>query len=146
MAAMSNYLENKLIDFVLRGITYVPPVNTYIALLTASPSDTNVITEVSGGAYARVQVPSNTTNWAGTQGAGSTATSSGTAGTTSNNIAFTFPAPTSNWGDVVGVAVMDASTAGNVLLQGMLQETVTVSSGSPAPSFPASAISWQIDN
>lgn len=146
MAAMSNYLENKLVDHTLRGLVYTPPTTCYMALLVASPNDAVIGTEVSGGSYARAAISSNTTNWSGTQGAGTTIASSGTGGTTSNNTPITFPAPTANWGDVVGWALMDAATGGNILLQGMLSESITVASGSPAPSFPATAFSWQIDN
>lgn len=146
MATMSNYLENKLIDHTLRGITYVAPSTTYAALLTVSPDDTNTIVEVTGGSYSRVAIPSNTTNWSGTQGNGTTTTSSGTSGTTTNNNVLTFNAPTANWGTIVGVALMDAATGGNVLLQGNLSESITVNAGGPAPSFPASTFSFQIDN
>lgn len=146
MSAMTNYLENKLIDHVFRGISFPAPATLYFALLTAAPDDTNVINEVAGGSYARVPVVCNTTNWAGTQAAGSTTTSSGTSGVTSNNNIITFPSPTADWGTVVAVAVMDASSGGNALFQGMLNESVTVVSGGPAPSFPVSTFTLQMDN
>lgn len=146
MAAMSNYLENKLIDHLFRGIPFPAPTSLYYALLVGSPDDTNTISEVIGGSYARVAVSCTTTNWAGTQAAGSTTTSTGTSGTTSNNAVVVFPAPTANWGDVVGVAIMDAPTGGNVLFQGMLSETVAVNGGGPAPSFPVSTFTLQLDN
>lgn len=146
MSAMTNYLENKLIDHVFRGIPFPAPTNLHYALLVGSPDDTNTISEVVGGSYARVAVACNTSNWAGTQSAGSTTTSTGNSGTTSNNNVITFPAPTANWGDVVAVAIMDAASGGNVLFQGMLSETVTVNAGGPAPSFPVSTFTLQIDN
>lgn len=146
MAAMTNYLENKLIDHTFRGIPFPAPTTLYAALLVASPDDTNTIVEVTGGGYARVAIACNTTNWAGTQGVGTTATSSGTSGTTSNNTVITFGAPTSNWGDVVGVVLMDAATGGNACIQGMLSESLSVTAGAPAPSFPVSFFSFQMDN
>jgi len=96
MSALSDYLENKLIDHILRGQTLTAPANVWIALFTAAPNDAGGGTEVSGGSYARVQVASSLANWAGTQGAGTTTASSGTGGQTSNNGAITFPAPTAN--------------------------------------------------
>lgn len=146
MAALSDYLENKLIDWLLRGQTFTAPANVYIGLLTAAPSDTGGGTEVSGGAYARVQVASSLTNWAGTQAAASTTASSGTGGQTSNNAAITFPAPSANWGTVTHFGVYDASSAGNLLFYGALGASKTVNNGDAAPSFAAAALTFQLDN
>lgn len=146
MAAMSDYLENKLIDHVLRATAYTAPVTTYVGLFTANPSDTGGGTEVIGGSYARVAVTSGTTAWAGTQSAGSTTASSGTGGTTSNNASITFPSPTANWGTVTGMGVFDASTLGNLLFYSALTVNKTVNNGDAAPAFAAAALSWQIDN
>jgi hypothetical protein len=147
MSAMSDYLENKLIDFVFRGQTFTPPATLYIALFTTSDNDAGgTRVEVSGGSYARVAVTSSLANWAGTQGAGTTVASSGTSGTTSNNNAITFPAPTANWGTVVGLGVFDAASGGNELWYGSLTTNKTVNSGDSAPAFSAAALSIQIDN
>lgn len=146
MAAMSNYLENKLIDFLFRGQSFVPPATLYVALFTVDPTDSSAGTEVSGGSYARVAVTSSMANWAGTQSAGSTTASSGTSGTTSNNGVVTFPAPTANWGTITGMALMDAATGGNVWIFGGLSTSKVVNSGDSAPSFPITAFSYQIDN
>lgn len=145
-AAMSDYLENKLIDALLRGQSYTMPTNVYVALATASGSDSACGTEVSGGSYARVTVASSTTNWAGTQSTGSTAASSGTGGTTSNNGTITFPSPTANWGTIVEVCVFDASTSGNLLFRTALTVSKTVNNGDAAPSFAAAALTFQLDN
>lgn len=156
MAAMSDILENKLIDWLLRGQAIgltgasaaagTGPTSTYIALFTTNPSDPGGGVEVTGGSYARVAVTSSLANWAGTQAAASTTASSGTSGTTSNNAAVTFPAPTANWGVITGVGIFDASTGGNLLLWGALTVSKTVNSGDAAPSFAAAALSFQIDN
>lgn len=146
MAAMSDYLENKLIDALLRGQSFTFPTTVYIALFTANPTDSTAGTEVTGGSYARVAVTCSMANFAGTQSAGSTTASSGTNGTTSNNTVITFPTPTANWGTVTGVAVMDAATSGNVLLFGALGSSKVVNNGDVAPSFAAAALIYQIDN
>lgn len=146
MAAKSNYLENKIIDWLFRGQTFTPPATLYVALFTVAPSDTGGGTEVTGGAYARVAVTSSLANWAGTQSAGSTVASSGTGGTTSNNAAITFPAPTANWGSIVAFGIFDAATAGNLLIYGTLNTAKTVNNGDAAPSFPAAALTYQEDN
>lgn len=145
-AALSDYLENKLVDALMRGQTYTMPTTTYVALATTSGSDTACGTEVSGGSYARVAVTSSLANWAGTQSAGSTAASSGTGGTISNNGTITFPAPTASWGSVTEVCVFDASTSGNLLWRTALTTPKTINNGDAAPSFAAAALTFQIDN
>lgn len=146
MGAKSDYLENKLIDAIFRGQTYTPPATLYIALLTAAPSDSGGGTEVSGGSYARVGVTASLANFAGTQSAGSTTASSGTGGTTSNNGAITFPAPTANWGVVTHWAIYDAASAGNLLYHAALTTQKTVNNGDAGPAFAAAALTVQEDN
>ncbi len=146
MAALSDYLENKILDYVLRAQAFSAPATTYVALLTAAPSDTGGGTEVTGGSYARVAVTSSLANWAGTQSTGSTTASSGTGGQTSNNNTITFPAPTANWGVVTHMGVYDASTSGNLLFYAALTVSKTINNGDAAPSFAAAALTLQIDN
>lgn len=147
MAAFSDYLENKMVDFLFRGQTFTPPATLYIALFTTADNDAGTArVEVSGGSYARAAVTSSLANWAGTQGAATTAASTGNTGTTSNNNAIPFPAPTANWGSIVGIGIFDAATAGNELWYGTLTTPKTVNSGDAAPSFAAAALSIQIDN
>lgn len=147
MAALSDYLENKVIDWLMRGQTFTPPATVYVGLDTTADNDADSAkVEVSGGSYARVAVSSSLANWAGTQSAGSTVASSGSSGTTSNNGTITFPAPTANWGSIVGFAVYDAASGGNLLWYGALGTPKTVNNGDPAPSFAAGQLSLQIDN
>lgn len=144
--ALSDYLENKLVDAFLRGQAYTMPVTVYFALATATGSDVACGTEVTGGSYARVAVTSSLANWAGTQSAGSTTASSGTSGTTSNNAVVTFPAPTANWGSVTEYCVFDAASAGNLLWRTALTVPKTINNGDAAPSFAAGAATLQLDN
>lgn len=156
MAAFTDFAENKLIDWLLRGqalgITGASagagsgPATLYVGLLTAAPTDSTGGTEVTGGSYARVSVASTLANWAGTQGAGTTTASSGTTGTTSNNGTLTFPAPTASWGTVTAVGIWDASTGGNLLIYAPVSQSKLINSGDPAPTFPAAALSFTLDN
>ena len=146
MAAMSDYLENKLLDALFRAQAFAMPATIHVALYTAAPSDSAAGTEVTGGGYARVAVTSSLANWAGTQAAGSTTASTGNTGTTSNNNAVTFPTPSANWGSVTHFALMDAATGGNALVWGALNTAKTVNSGDAAPQFAIGALSFQIDN
>lgn len=143
---MSDYLENKLIDWLLRGQAFTPPATVYIGLLTAAPTDAGGGTEVAGGAYARAAVASSLANWAGTQAPGSTVASTGTNATTSNNGNLVYPAPTGPWGQITHVGVYDASTAGNLLFWAPLTAAKNVNLGDPAPSISAGALGFQFDN
>ena len=140
MSAMSDYLENKMVDQLFRGQTAPTTSTLYVALLTAAPSDNGGGTEVSGGAYARVAVTSSLANWAGTQSAGSTTASSGTGGQTSNNIAITFPTPGATWGTVTHFGIYDAATGGNLLFHGALSIAKTVNE-SDTVTFPIGTLS-----
>lgn len=146
MAAMTDYLENKLIDQLFRNQAYTFPTTLYVGLLTAAPADGTAGTEVTGGSYARVAVASSLANWAGTQAAASTTASTGSSGTTSNNGTVTFPAPTANWGVATHFAIYDAASGGNMLIYGALSASKTINNGDAAPYFPAAALSFQIDN
>lgn len=155
MAALTDFFENKIIDFIFRGqalgITGASaaagtgPTALFMALYTANPTDAGGGTEVTGGSYARVSVASTMANWAGTQAAASTVASSGSSGTTSNNSVITFPAPTANWGVVTGFAILDAVTGGNMLVHGALSVSKTVNNADAAPSFTAASLSIQLD-
>lgn len=140
MSAMSDYLENKLVDQLFRGQTAPTTTTLYVALLTAAPSDSGGGTEVTGGSYARVAVTSSLANWAGTQAAASTVASSGTGGQTSNNAAITFPTPTATWGTVTHFGIYDASSGGNLLFWGALTISKTINQ-SDTVTFPAASLS-----
>jgi len=123
------------------AIATMPAWNVlYVALLTAAPSDAGGGTEVSGGSYARASVNSTLANWAGTQSAGSTTSSTGTGGQTSNNGTITFPAPTANWGVVTHLGIYDSPTSGNLLYWVALTQSKTINNGDAAPSFAIAAL------
>lgn len=139
MSAMSDYLENKLVDLTLRGQAFTAPATLYFGLHTTGTTDAGGGTEVTGGAYARVAVTASLANFNGTQGSAGSA-SSGTGGVTSNATTITFPAPTASWGTVTNWSVWDASTAGNLLFHGALTTSKTINGGDAAPSFAAAAL------
>jgi len=159
MSAQSDNFENKYIDWLFRGQAFglngatagagSGPANLYISLKVAADTDSAQGAEVSGGGYARVQVASSLANWAGTQGAGSTAASTGSSGTTSNNNALQFPggsAVSAAWGQVVGFGIHDSLTGGVELFYAPLGTPKTINQGDPAPSFAAGALTVQVDN
>ena len=63
MAAMSDYLEQEVIDHLLRTGTFGKPAGIFVALFTAAPSDSGGGTEVSGGSYARREVSQLDAEW-----------------------------------------------------------------------------------
>jgi hypothetical protein len=150
MAAMSDYLENKLVDLIFRGNTNVSQwvSNTYVGLLTAAPSDTGGGTEVlSANNYSRVFLVANTNNWSATDSSVSTtAVSGGTSGTTYNVVPITFGAPSGNWGSVTHFGIYSSLTAGNLLFYGALTQPKTINNGDAAPAFLAGQLSVQLDN
>ena len=115
MAAFSDYLENKVLLHVFGGTAFTAPSTLHVALYTVAPSDTGGGTEVSGGAYARQT---------------GTFTVSGTNPTTaSNTAAIEYPTATADYGTVVAVGVLDASSGGNLLAYSTLDSSKVVSSG-----------------
>lgn len=147
MANASNFLENKIIDWFFRaqaiGITGATagansgPANLYVGLCTSAPSDTGIGTEVTGNSYARVTVASGLTGWRSTQG--NTAASTGTGGATTNNNAISFPTPSGSWGTVTHFIICDASSGGNLLFYGTLQNSRSITAGQDV-SFPAGTL------
>ena len=150
MAAMSDYLENKVIDANFRGQSLGIPGNTWIGLTAAPLSDSSTApytTEFSGNNYSRVQVVSNLSSWMGTNYNSSGTISSGSNGTVSNNTAISFPAPTGgNWGVANSFGIFDAITGGNLLFYGQLSAPKTINNGDSGPIFSANTLSIQIDN
>ena len=110
--SFSNYLETEVLDHVFGGNAYTAPGTLYLALFTTDNTDTGGGTEVSGGAYARQTVAF---------------TVSGNTATTSADVEF--PTATANYGTVVAVAVMDASTGGNQLAYAGLSSDKTIETG-----------------
>lgn len=122
MSAASNYLENKVLDHILNspGAAYTAPTTLYLGLFTntsgnaAANLEAGTLTdEVSGGSYARKAV---------TFGAAS-------SGTCATDATVTFDAATGNWGTITHIAVMDASTSGNVLFWGAVTTAKTIETG-----------------
>lgn len=138
MSDLTNYAENKVIDAVLRGQSLGAPATWHIALLTAvSSAETGSVTECAGTGYAREAVTANTTEWSGTQSAGSTSASSGTGGRSSNNNVIDFgTAGGGDWGTITHVAFYDASTSGNAWIIRALDSSKVINSGDPV-YFPA---------
>ena len=110
---MSNYLENAVINAVLRNTSYTSPTTVYVGLFTSDPTDAGSGTEVAGGSYARVAV---------TFGAPSN-------GVSTNSAAVEFAQATANWGTVSHIGIHDALTTGNLLFHTALDTSKTIETG-----------------
>lgn len=113
MSAKTNYLEDALVNHVLRNTAMTSPTTVYCALFTDPPGEAGGGTEVAGGSYARQSV----------------AFSSPSNGVTSNSATITFPTATGDWGEVDSFAIFDDPTAGNMLYYGTLSVAKTVLTG-----------------
>lgn len=91
MANLTNTEENRLLDLSLPTVGGV-----WLALFTVAPGEAGGGTEVTGGGYTRMELPSG----------------AAAAGSKSNSTERLFPVATADWGAIVGIAVMDAVTVG----------------------------------
>lgn len=124
MAAKSNYLNNAILNAVLRNTTYTSPAAVYVALYTVAPTASTAGTEVAGGDYARTAV---------TFGAPS-------LGVVANSAPVAFPEAAAPWGDVVACGIFNDPTAGNLLYFGNLGTHKNVGIGDQV-NFATSALS-----
>jgi hypothetical protein len=113
MAELSNYLENKILDHVLRNVSYTSPTTVYVGLYTSDPADDNSGTEVTGGSYAR-QILSVTT---------------ATDGIVTSSADVTFPQATAQWGTISHIGLLDAVSSGNLLMHTPLTTSRSVEVG-----------------
>ena len=113
MSAMSDYLENEILDHILRNAAYTPASTVYIGLSTGSFNDDNSGTELSGNGYTRKSI----------------AFDAASGGATDNTSAVDFPTATGSWGSVSHYGLFDASSSGNLLIHGAFSAAKTVASG-----------------
>jgi hypothetical protein len=113
MSAISNYLENAIINHTLRNVPFTAPTTIYLALFLTAPLDSGTGTEVSGGAYARQVVtfvaPSD--------------------GATTNVSDVVFPVATADWGTISHLGLYSAATGGNLLYHGAFTLSKVIQTG-----------------
>lgn len=115
MAALSDYAEKLLLDWMMTTGSATRPTNWYVALYTAAPSDSGGGTEVSTGGYARQSVTFDAASSPG--------------GTTSNSADVSFTAVGGDYGTVTHMGIFDAASSGNLLWHGVLSASKTVEDG-----------------
>jgi hypothetical protein len=126
----SNYSAKKILEELLGAVAYTSATNTYLALATTLPDDTTTgttIVETDYGGYARTLIgtANNQTD------AWNAATGSTTATVTNKN-AITCPTATGpSTNPIVGVAIVDASSAGNILYWASVTSTAIATGDTP---------------
>jgi len=113
MAEFTDFMENKIIDHLLRNQAYTPPSTVYVALFTSATDDSGGGTEVSGGSYARQAVT----------------LSAASGGASENSADITFPQATADWGTITHLTLMDAESGGNMLMHTQLDASKTINNG-----------------
>jgi hypothetical protein len=113
--SLTNYLEGKLAEHVLRNTAYTPATTLYVALHTADPTEVGNVAEVTTGAYtsyARKTVTFNANSGGICASAADLTWNIDGAGVTISHI-----------------TISDALTAGNVLFYGPLNTSKTMANG-----------------
>lgn len=113
MSAMSDYLENEILDHICSVGSYTMPANVYVGLSTGSFGEDNSGTELSGNNYTRKEVTF----------------SAASSGATTNSGTVEFNAATGSWGNVSHFGIFDASTSGNLLIHGAFSVSKTITTG-----------------
>lgn len=116
MAGLSDVYENRGLDWLLVTGAPTRASGTWLALYTATPTDSTAGTEVANAnAYARQAI----------------AFDAAASGATQNAATVTFPAATGSWGTVTDWAIVDSATygAGNIIVYGALTASKTIGSG-----------------
>jgi hypothetical protein len=111
--AFTTYLGDNLLNMVFRNVAYTRPTTVYAALFTTATDISGGGTEVSGGSYARQAITF----------------SASSSNSITNSADITFPTATGTWGTISYFAIYDASTSGNMLVQGQFQQAKTITSG-----------------
>ena len=127
--AATNYLERRLLNFLFKnnaaisGVTFASPGDSiYVGLATAvSAAETGSLTEATFTNYTRKQVTA--ANWT-TIGADST-----DAQTAKNSANIEWSASGGTDNTISHVFIVDASSSGNILFVGALDDPKTIQSG-----------------
>jgi hypothetical protein len=113
--SLSDTFETHTLKYLLTSDSVTRPTAWYVALTTTDPTDSALGTEVSGGGYAR-----------------QTAAFTVSGNNASNTSAIEFPEATADYGTVVAVMIMPASTGGtasDMIVHAQLTSDKAISTG-----------------
>lgn len=105
------YAANLVLDRLMRDSVLTPPASYWVGLFTNGSAGSflrsNTVAsagEVTGGSYVRKEVKGATgIDWL-----------AAASGSTNQDLEIAFPQATASWGTITALALLDASTAGNV--------------------------------
>jgi hypothetical protein len=134
MAGLSQYAQQELLDHMLKTGAWTAPTNIYVALFTATPSDTGGGTEVSGVNYGRIIC----NGW--------DAATAASPSLAHNTAAINFATPgAGGWGTVTHFALFDSLSAGTNLLGWGALGTPKAINQNDTVSFAAGALDVTLD-
>lgn len=114
MSALSDTMENTILNAMLRNTAYTGPATVYIGLNTASFADDGTGgTEISGNGYARQAM----------------AFDASSSGVSDNTSVVDFPTATGSWGTISHWGLFTASTSGTLMIHGAFSASKAIASG-----------------
>lgn len=122
MASKSDYLENQVLNHCLGDGAFAMPAAVYLALCTVVPTDASTgstITEANYTGYARKQIAAADL-------------AAAASGSKTNSAIITFADCTAGTSTVIGFAICDALTLGNILYWGTVTSKVIDTANTPA--------------
>lgn len=123
MSAKTTYLENAIINHILRNTAFTSPTETWIALFTAvTDGEAGTVTEVStggGSLYGRVRIYKDQAAADAVSGTTPYWNAPSDGAVVLERDAEWAVAGT-NWGTITHIGIYDAETAGNLLYYGTL--------------------------
>lgn len=115
MGSLSNYVENKVLDHVLKTTVWIQSENLYVGLSTSDPlDDGSGISEPSDEAYARIQHDV----W-----------DVAVSRATENTGTISFDEAASSWGTITHFFITDDETSGNIIAHGALTTPKEINAG-----------------
>lgn len=121
------------------GATSWAPATWYLGLSTTIPNDDGTnFTEPVGGAYARVPITNNATNFPPAQTVSNDTTKI-------NGAKFTFVNPTGQWGSISHYGFFTAATGGTPEYSNALDAAITVRAGNTPVEFDIGQLVMSFD-
>ena len=126
-ATSSDFLHQSQMDYLLKGVEWIPPDTLYVALFNTLPSLADAggqEVSTAGTGYSRKPI-SKVDGWTGPDASGIYA----------NAEEILFDQPTANWGTINGAGLYDAATDGNLFYVSQLTTSKVVSDGDGGPKI-----------